>query len=374
MITRDFTKYFKQRLSEGGVKEIFCYYFNREFVRLKIDQMKDSRQKKIEKKCFLKGERVSWDNKRMRFITVAWGSYVDLFFSYVVPSLLQESNIPALYSEDYIIEWDLYTKKGDQSFSSEFYQEILEKLNKYVKLNIIPLEDTEDITYQALLQHVRKVVRERSLFVMTPSDTIFGNASLFNAVKLIAGKGICLAAAHPRVDTDKILESHELDVLKRGGEVENDQLVDIAFRYGHPALLEAFDEKDMNVTLSGLSVRPLDDRHYGVISNLPTPYLCLMDEDDLKFFENDKTYNNWDRKWLQRLVQQSRIKFVGSSEAFFCIELTPFKHPVFPKPNCQNNDWYKAFEHMRIQNHVCNNFYCIWTKPKQAQREEHRVC
>ena len=374
MITKDFLKYFKQRISQGGVRELVRYYFNPEFVQLKKEQIKEARQKKIEKKCFSKGERVNWENKKIRFFSVAWGDYVDLFFSYAVPSLLQGRNIPALYEEGYVMEWDLYIKKGDAASALDPYQDVVKSLKKYSKLNVIPLDDTPDIVSQALLQNVRKAVEERSLLVMAPSDTVFGDSSLFNAVKLITGKGICLAAPCPRVDMDKMLESHELDMLKQGGIIENDQLVDMSFRFGHPALSEAFDEKDVNVTLSGLSIRQLSDRHYGVISNLPAPYLCLMDEDDLKFFENDKTYSNWDRSFLQRLVQQSRIKFVGSSEAFFCLELTPKQHTVFPRPNSRNNDWYKSFEDMRIQNHVCNNFYCIWTKPKQARREERRVC
>ena len=224
--------------------------------------------------------------------------------------------------------------------------------------------DTNETMVEALLLQVEKCLVEDATMVTTPPDTIFGNGSLWNAVRLVDGKGVCLAAAHPRISKQLMQESKVFQGLRDLDTViENDELVDLAFEYGHANLVNAFDDQDDNSTWSGLSIRKISRNTYSVIHNLPTPYLANFLEKDLEFFSKDRTFNNWDRSWLRMLVNDCRVKFCGSSELFFCVEITRDEaETVVPvRSHLLNNDKvHGSIRNMRLQNHVCNALSCAW--------------
>ena len=284
---------------------------------------------------------------------------------------MQKGNIPELASRGYNLELDIYTKAGEYEEIIQKYSSRLSAIKEYLAVSIIPLEGYEpsgknDILLEALIAQIRKCINENAMMFSTPPDTIFGNHSISNAVKLVEGKDVCLAAAHPRIRKESVLSSGVFDKLKHMEiTIENDELVDLAFQFGHSALLNSFDNEDENTTWAGLSIRKINKNTYSIISNLPTVYLANFTERDLKFFEDNEAFNAWDREWLRTLVNRCRVKFIGSSDLFFCVEVTPSEPGAISKKGLLNNDKYLTRKNRHLGNYVCNSFCCLWRGREQ---------
>ena len=309
-------------------------------------------------------ERIA-DKNKITFYSMVWGNHLNYFFSYTASSLLQEGNIPSLARQGYELHYFIYTNPWEYEEISKQYEPCCTLLNKYMTLEIIPLPFREDRTpgyywRSGLAQQIPRCIEENAMFFLAPPDTIFGNGTVGNALKLVQGKNVCLSAPHPRVSQENILTSKELDGLKRLERIiENDELVDLAFEYGHPVLRDAFDNKDSNRTLGGISIRRINDSSYSVIANEPTVYLANFVADDLKFFSN--VGSPWDGRWMRLLFRQNRLKVVGSSDLFFCVELTSNERNLHPMGDgLLNNDKYLTKGQRYAHNYVFNSFCSVW--------------
>jgi hypothetical protein len=201
------------------------------------------------------------------------------------------------------------------------------------------------------------------MMILAEPDSVFGNMSISNAVKATKGKNVCFAAANPRVRKTSVFESGVFSRLKEQGEtIENDELVDIAFKHGHRALLEAFDDEDENRTLGGISVRRMNRYSYSVIHNLPSVRLANFVDDDLKFFNGlGRGLSDWDGRWMRLLLRQNRLKVVGSSDLFFSVELTDDERNVPPLgTGLLNNDKYLTEPQRYSHNYICNAYCTVW--------------
>ena len=339
-------------------------------VKIQKARLKDEIHGIIDRAYFKDRAGVDRTKNKINFVSIVWGNdFLHAFFSYTIPSLLQDGNIPTLAREGYDLKYTIYTQLDEYQEIAKGYDSCLSLLNENVTVKIISLGDLEEGWWRgyywhngtsALIDQIKTCIDEDAAMFFAPPDSVFGNHSVTNVVKTVEGKDVCLAAPNARVRRDSIMASGVFDRLKNmETTIENDELVDLAFEHGHPALLESFDNVDTNRTHRGLSIRKINESTYSIIHNLPTVYLANFVADDLEHFT--RSWASWDRRWPRLLMRHNRLKVVGSSDLFFCVELTKNDRPgrIRKQSGLLNND--KLIKQERyLHNYVCNSFCCVW--------------
>ncbi len=311
-------------------------------------------------KCFVKRYRYKNGecHKKIYIYTIAWGEFIDTYFHYTIPSIFQAGNIPLLKSQGFEIIPILYTLESTDSIKSKFKIEILKNNLENLLIERIVTNKTtpRKINITALLNVFRRCIDEKAMFVMAPPDTLFSNGSLYNSVMSVYYKKMCFASAHPRVNYTLLQDENICNMTTKGTQVESATLVNLAITHLHDKYIYANDMLDENTTYAGVSIRKINNKIYNVIHNLPTTYVVYPQEEDYKFFKRSGDFNQWDREWLELLVKRNRVKISGSSDQFFCVELTSPDEKAITKPGLLGND----IAGESFQNRVSNMVSVTW--------------
>ena len=321
----------------------------------------------IDRTYFNEIECATNNRRKIIFHTTVWGDYLDLFLSYTVPSLLQDGNIPALARDGYDLRLDIYAHPQEYQAFAQKYAPCLARLEEYMPVNLTPLNELKGGWWQGMplesawIDQIARCLAEDAIMFWTPPDEIFGNRSIANAIRMVQGKNVCLAAATPMVDMQGILKSEVFDGLKRMERcIENVELVDLAFEHGHPALTSAFDNVDFNGTTGGsISIRKINCNTFSVIHNEQSVYVANFVPSDLKYFQTRGSHR--DHYWPRLLLRHNRLKVVGSSDLFFCVE--PLQKDVrvpIMESGRLNNDKFQTKRDRFLHQYVYNSFCCVW--------------
>jgi len=291
--------------------------------------------------------------KLIYFYTLSWGRYTNIFFKYGLPSILDKTNLSSLMDEGYEVKFFFYTLEDNISELEEYKEN---ENYKYIKENIKTVQHSQDISIRELAANALKdflsiCIEDKAVMFMAPPDTVFSSSSISNVVKSSYGTKKCFASAFPRVSPD-ILEN-----LTLRSDYSPTSLVRLAFKYPHTSLEFADECKEFNLCSSGMSYRKIDKNLYSVTHTLPTPFLVYPIIEDLKLFEKYNDFNMWDRDWLSFLVKTNRVKVSGSSDLFFCIELTFIDNNSTPE---LNKDKYYFSKSNVFHHRVCGSFSSVW--------------
>jgi hypothetical protein len=278
------------------------------------------------------------DVKKSLFVFVpVWGEeYINWFFIYMLPSLMQENNLPLVKEKKKIVFY-FYTK-----------EENIDYLNRLIKINIVDFESkiyteanfcdhARDMMSNYFIHILKEGIDKKSLLLFAMPDSIFSNGSIDNMVNLSDGKGVSIAIASPRISIECI-KNNNISTLCNGSE-----LTDIVLKCQHQSLAFTNDFLDVNSTLEGISTKRVKNGIL-VTHNLPSVFLCDPIKSDLSFFRRRPLFNIIDKLWPHMLFRQSRLKVVASSDIALVVELT---HDNDKKPklssNMKYNDFYKGF-------------------------------
>ena len=308
------------------------------------------------------------EKKRIHFYTIVWGDYLKWFLKYNLPSVLQPGNVPKIFLDGYEVHLYIYTSKKDKDFLNQDNKatNILNNFSNYGQIHISSFKESnfkDRISFQVkcLLNVIENCIKFNAYFVFSPPDTIFGNNSLSNALKSISDKEVCFASPVARVSSSKIecyKDIKELSTLKRN--LSNSQLVSCLFDCLHPEIINAFDNKDLNSTFwTGKSIRRLNEKSYLVIDNIPTIFLGKFNFFDHLFFNFYNSFNHWDRKWSSILLRSNRLKISGSSDMFFCVEITKdLDKQAKLHSGMLNNDLKN--KGLKLEHLIPNQFIHLW--------------
>jgi len=308
--------------------------------------------------CYLgcKNMRKATYNKKVIIYTLAYGEYLDYYFDYSLPALMHKSNCEALVEKGFEVEFLLYTIDKKDFILKKYKDHYF--FNKS-KIDIVEFDKggeatARKIASRAIIDVFRRCLDERAVLYLAPPDTIVGNGSLFNSINASYGKNVCFASAHPRVSTSIL---SEIDHCNKQG-IDNASLVNLAMRFPHDNFKYSDEDLEKNTTHKGISYRNVSPNLYMVTHNLPSPYVVFPIEEDYDFFCKCQDFNMWDREWLQSLIKTNRVKISGSSDLYFCVELTPepFKADEELKTNQKYNDIGGSSFHHR----VCRTFTAVW--------------
>jgi len=101
-----------------------------------------------------------------------------------------------------------------------------------------------------------------------------------------------------------------------------------------------------NSFIGGVSWKHLDPKLMSVKHLLPTPYFCDFLYEDLMFFESSPGIGVIDHVWPSNLVRKQRMKFCGSSDACFIVEITEHDRNVPPIiRNSDTSKFWRSHDH-----------------------------
>lgn len=233
---------------------------------------------------------------------------MDLFLKGTVKSLSLPSNKKAM--ED--VTWNIFTNEEDFEKIDEKLAVALPKTKiNYRDLKVI--RDRIDYLHSALLWQIKDCLAKKTRMLLLPPDSIFGDKTIQNLKILGKEDGSCVLVPHPRALPSIINETYQ----------SNEELVGMAWKHLHRSWTDSEEGSDrQNSFIGGVSWERLDEKTISVKHLLPTPYFCDFTEDDLKFFETQLGIGSIDHVWPSMLVQQGRVKYSGSSDACFVVEIT----------------------------------------------------
>ena len=334
----------------------------------KIIRIKNNISSFIDRLYFSEVNVSDFNEKLLYIYSPVWGDkFLELFFNYNIPSVIQEGNFPRLKNDGYNLVLYMYTEIENIDMIYINYEREIKWIKDYATLKIIPMEnyqgkDRNELLFNSLIKHIEKCIDDRAIMINNAPDSLWGNNSIWNAIKIGENKGVCVGSGGCRISLEAINDSDELHkFMNREATIENDQLVDLAIKYSHSSLYKSFDNNKNNATYCGISIRQISTNIYSVIHNLPSVDIIKYLDQDLVFFNNSKTYNSWDKTWTRFLLKENRVKIIGSSDLVFKVEITSNKqHSAVTSPDLLNNDKYLTRNKRHLQHYVCNSFVCSW--------------
>lgn len=262
--------------------------------------------------------------------------YVDLFKKACFRSINWPLNVATL--KDKI--WNVYTKKEHFPQFEQIFKDSMFKLQLFEIGDAMRVAgcgyvktaqcDAGVILLNGLREQIAYSIQNKSKMLFAPPDTIFGDGTIPNLIRLGAGLKTCVSVAHPRV-LPSILE--EIDVLgATRGSITNASLVTMLKEHAHASwkYAEVGHEKN-NSFIGGIAWQSLSPSLTHVTHRLPTVYMADFNETDFDFFWGQVSFGGWDHRWpAENLIRQERQRYVGSSDACFIVEVTEWDKNVPP--------------------------------------------
>lgn len=289
----------------------------------------------------------------LRIYTSVWNNkYLDLLEKTLIKSFLWPENNLAIQNEE--TTWCIYTKESDIKRVTELstllpvdkveihtIDKAIEKQGKNINYGEVLLD--------GFLKEIKKCIESNSKLLIAPPDSLFGDGTLKNIFKTGYQDGVCISFAHPRV-TPSILGHIKTHLT-------NPQLVSLAMNHLHVTWKEArLGGEFINSYVGGVQWEELSTGLYRVQHRLPTPYLLHFNQSDYDFFNRENmVFGAIDHLWSIKLLQEERIRSLGSSDAGFVCEVTspceniPPKYPVIKSEpdrfwrNAYQNQVYRQF-------------------------------
>lgn len=231
----------------------------------------------------------------MKIFTAVWGEpYLTWFEQGLVPTLFSPKNTKSLEKA----KWIIATQPND--------------VPRISKLNIGNEVLLTTSVIEALLHTMESCIKDKEPMLMAPPDTLFSDGSI-NTLKEYGNRpGLCAAMAHVRVLPSILAE----DFIKNN-------LVSLSWKHLHDSWVHAkIGPSQSNSKSGGVAWKWLDDNLIGVQHRLPTVFYANFNESDLVYFKTRNHFNIWDTTWPALLMEQQRLRYIGSSDAAFCAELT----------------------------------------------------
>lgn len=269
------------------------------------------------------------------FSVVYGAEYLAMFEAIAIRSLLQPGNLPQVRADGTDVRWHIYCKREEHDEVANIASRTLAGY----AVEIRPMSERET-AYHCLLRTAPECHREGRRFLLAPPDLFWGDGSISNMTRYAEGRAFTVACANLRV-----LDTAFMAALP-DGPVSNARLVGLTMATLHECAEEMFDERDLNATFNGgLSIRRIAPGLWTLIHHLHSPWLCWFTDEDIAYWKVIGNFGVWDHAWPTMLVEQDRLRIVGSSDLVWNAELTQAGGHYAPKiAGHAGNDGYHAFD------------------------------
>lgn len=300
---------------------------------------------------------------KFHLYSVFWGQhYLDLFKRCCFKSLQWPLNASAVHGAT----WNIYTQQ-------EFFPE-LERLFKGTgfNVNVIPIGShmripgispvstgqcgSSVVLLEGLREELMYCEKKQEKMLLCPPDTIFGDGSVANILKIGSQPFTCVSVSHPRVN-HSIIEDMEA-ICATSGPISNPQLVDLMMKHAHESWTRSEVDHPRNCSFGGgISWKRLKLNHnlYAVTHVLPTVYLAGFHRFDWDFWWSQNSFGSWDHRWPgENLIRLDRLRHVGSSDGAMIVEVTDWDKNVPEEadrskiPNIQDDSYRTNHYHTGV--------------------------
>ena len=218
--------------------------------------------------------------------------------------------------------------------------------------------DFGQISMAAVIHTAKTCIAEKSQFLMATPDFVFGDGTIANMLEVAKRKDSCVGMAHIRVLPEfmEVLPHTYLD---------NQELMARAFQFAHPTW--TLSEVGVDPSMSywgGISWRRLNDSTVAVTHRLISTFLVNFKQWDVEYFARPAgakptSFGKWDHGWNEYLIEQGRLRIIGSSDGAAMAEITkPDANlsPMMPANNADPDAFYLDLPHTRIQRQFTSIF------------------
>lgn len=257
----------------------------------------------------------------LRLFTALWNDErIETFKKGPLKSLLWPKNKQVLEGAT----WDVWTKK---EHVDELERLFFNAVDCKVETHLLPdLKDGNGrdapapyMLHQPILTQMVTCLNTQSKMLMLPPDTIFGEGTLPNIMKLGQDPSICVAVPHVRV------APHILHAFTEDRPYSNQELARASFGEAlHQSWVEAErGHPKYNSFWSGVCWDKCGDGLVSVTHRVPTVYLASFTGQDHAFWQMQQSFGSWDHRWPgECLIRQSRQRLPGSSDLCMIAEIT----------------------------------------------------
>lgn len=282
--------------------------------------------------------------RRLKIFTPCWGEkHISLLKNCLGKSLSWPKNNAAIQGAEWFFvaedpkEADLITNAVKPFFKGQISVCVVKDLSKYdVGISLMgPLKFA-----------MENCIKENAQFLMATPDFIYGEGTI-DAFKAIAEEpGSCVSIAHMRVLPSILHPDEYLDKLP----FSNDYLVSLGFKHAHVT----FSEANQRRYRGGVHVTDISPNIKAVQHYLPSPFFCNFIEKDLTSFEQIHEgkvpgFGIWDHVWPTKLIEDGRLRYIGSSDAAMMLEVTDADKNVAPLDEPHETGFFKKNLHNKIQ-------------------------
>jgi hypothetical protein len=307
--------------------------------------------------------------KRLHIFTPVWGDYfTNLLDRALGQSFQWSTNARAV--ENCI--WTLFTTTGEKAKIAELAQRIIPTATIRILTNDRLLERNAEIgalKMRALLISIKQCLDENCTMLMSTPDFIWANGSLHNMIAESypdESQGLCVSIAHMRV-LPSILEPILSNGYRERGS-GSDETVDHAFDHQHESWIRSEIQtwttpKANGIYHSGVAWRRASGGLITVQHQMPSPFVVNFRESDLKEFERWKgvtppAFGEWDHNWPSKLIEEGRLRYIGSSDVAFMVEVTEADKNVPPLTDARtpHDQFFRDEPSVKIQKQFISTF------------------
>jgi len=273
--------------------------------------------------------------KRLHIFTPVWGEhFTNLFKNALGRSLQWPKNAESVKN----CTWTIFTdSERSKEHLTKAALEIVPTAQLIFHINSRLTEPNAPIgalKMQALLKAIRFCIDNKQPMLMSTPDFIWADGTIENMYTESydsEGQNLCVSIAHMRA-----LPSL-LDPLAELSSFESQKLLYSALEHAHESWTRCEVGTDPNgIYHSGIAWRFVDRKSLITVQHqMPSPFLVHFTESDLKEFERWKgitppAFGEWDHNWPTKLIEEGRLRYIGSSDVAFMVEITEADKNVPP--------------------------------------------
>ncbi len=253
----------------------------------------------------------------MIIYTPCWGDkHIALFENALFKSLSWPKNKAAIKGAEWLITTD-----SDASLDKivKIIGDMPYKAAVVPELNI-PSIDSGMILVHTLRHAIGECVKTNQSMLMATPDFIYGEGTIAAFKAIASDPGSCATIAHLRA------LPHMLGDLT--GVPTNEELMGMAWKHAHISWTQSNAANRPGMTYKGgVSWKYIAPGLRAVQHYMPSPFYVNFLEKDIDDFNRQHEgkppgFGLWDHVWPTHLLNDGRLRFIGSSDAAMMVEMT----------------------------------------------------
>ena len=262
-------------------------------------------------------------SKRLHIFTPCWGSH----FTNLLDSALGRSfRWPLNAASVKNCVWTLFTSPGEKDLITELALRIIPTADIRVLTSDRLFESNSPIgalKMQGLLKTIPECIAYKQSMLMSTPDFIWADGSIQNMWDESypnEGQSLCVSIAHMRV-----LPAFIADFMSP----EATEMIVRGLKFAHDSWAHSHAILNPNgIWHSGMCWRRVPGHRLITVQHqMPSPFLVNFTESDLTEFSRWKgvtppAFGEWDHNWPSKLLAEGRLRYIGSSDVAFMVEIT----------------------------------------------------